>query len=938
MSARRGRGPSGSDGGADRAAEALVRLYAERTAAEAGRERAQDEALARTIAARVATPAEARPRLGRRIAIAAPIPVLVVLLVLRMREPLPALEVTAAGAALGADGRVEAPADRPATLAVSDGSRIELRPGAAAQVTATAAAGARLALTRGRIAASVVDVGPTPRLFVHAGPFEVSSPGGRLEVSWAPGESLFGATLAAGVAIVKGPLTDGGITLRPGQRISVDLVAGGLSLDRAPARGEAPRSAADPRAPQALVTELPPAGAAAAPIETGWLGNSAGGADRLWVPRLLTGLATTPDGLILAMGGDDEENRGLADAPLVQDGRIVGRLANLEMHLGRGAGRGAAADERYFYAAVDQWPPSTPQPGDYPPRGSVWYGVRRYDHRGAPAPFPGGRGVDGSFLFVGGEPVAAVAVAAGELFVAHEGDGGAVAVFDAASMAPKRRFAFPAPRALAVDRRGHLWLASARTGAVTKHDGAGAPLGAGALAGIGRATALAVDAAGRLLVADDGPRQQVLVFDLEGPTPRIVRAIGAPGGLLATRGADVDPRRFLGLTAVGSDQAGIVYVGMTPARQFGARLVAIGLDDEPRWELSALTSYDSAGVDPASDGEEVYTRLARFRLEASAGAAPGASGARWVGWTLDPVRYPEDPRLDRTADSAVDVLRLDGARLLVDVGTTSKIRVHRFEPQGEIAAPAVIFGHGRAPGLPDDGPARRAPGWFWRDSDGDGRPQAAEYEGFDLPPAWGAWVDARGGIWRVTADAGIDHFPYEGLDARGVPRYRLGGRVHVPMPAPFSRIHRLVVDAEADTAYLSGFTAERPSPYRRQQWTAIGTEIARYDAWRGERRLRWRAPILEDDRLGHRPAGFAVAGGRLFVTYVNDSGIAVFDAETGRRLGRFSPGANVGGLDTGRVAMPLRAFARSTGEILLFAADPIRSKVVTFRVPAGWGE
>ncbi len=57
------------------------------------------------------------------------------------------------------------------------------------------------------------------------------------------------------------------------------------------------------------------------------------------------------------------------------------------------------ADSKYIYVAMQQ--SHSGHPGqDYPPGKTNWRCVRRYDLKGKPAPFPGGRGWDKSMLIV----------------------------------------------------------------------------------------------------------------------------------------------------------------------------------------------------------------------------------------------------------------------------------------------------------------------------------------------------------------------------------------------------------------------------------------------------------------------------------------------------------------------------------------------------------
>jgi hypothetical protein len=664
-------------------------------------------------------------------------------------------------------------------------------------------------------------------------------------------------------------------------------------------------------------------------LATSWFGNTFGGAAQHWMPRVISGLGVTPDGTVVVMG-EDLSPGGYSDTALLRGGDMVGRLADSS-----GSGVTAAGDGSYVYAAFNQDPATGGASGDYPPAGTTWHGVRRYTPAGVPAPFAGGRGPDGSLLLVSAtDRVTGLALSGGALYVAHATAGGTVDVYDAAALTRTRTFPLAGASALTVDRAGTLWAIAGDPAAVVHLTSAGAALPE-QLAELQRPTALGLDVGGRLLVADDGPRQQVVVYGDLQTTPRLVQTYGAEGGLTASHGGDIRPERFMGLTAVAGDRSGNVYVGMAMAGRSAGRLVALAPDGHPLWQAMSLVSFDTPAVDPASDGLDVYTRNARFRMDYG---QPAGAEAQWAGWTLDRSIFPDDPR-DWAGDSAaVAIVSVGGVKLLADAASFSSIRIHRFSPGLERLTPAVVIGQHDAPGLPATSPARQAKAWMWRDANGDGLPQASEYEGFDADTSWGGWVDEHGEIWRATEAKGIDRFAAEGVDGPGVPIYLVASRRHQAMPAPFVRIQQIAHLAAGDVTYLSGYT-DAANPYGTEAWTSIGTDLVRYDGWDGARTIRWRLSLLLDNMISHRACGFAVAGSRLFVTYANDDAIYVHDADTGAGIGKFLPGPNISSwLATSRSLVPLSAFARKNGEILLFAADAPHSKVTMFRVPPDWHE
>src|SRR5206468_2866493 len=74
-----------------------------------------------------------------------------------------------------------------------------------------------------------------------------------------------------------------------------------------------------------------------------------------------------------------------------------------------------------------------------------------------------------------------------------------------------------------------------------------------------RPAALCVDKRGNVLVADNGPDQQVKVFTAVRKF-RYSGSLGVKGGILAGRKGQVEPLRFNGLSGVGTDRDDNVYV------------------------------------------------------------------------------------------------------------------------------------------------------------------------------------------------------------------------------------------------------------------------------------------------------------------------------------------------------------------------------------------
>ena len=106
-------------------------------------------------------------------------------------------------------------------LKFSDGSEFALQPGTDARVSDVNPNGGRVTLIGGARVAIAKKPGAT--WSVAAGPYTVRVTGTAFDVSWSPQEQEFELSMKSGSVIVEGPLIDGGIALKRGQRLSGGL-------------------------------------------------------------------------------------------------------------------------------------------------------------------------------------------------------------------------------------------------------------------------------------------------------------------------------------------------------------------------------------------------------------------------------------------------------------------------------------------------------------------------------------------------------------------------------------------------------------------------------------------------------------------------------------------------------------------------------------------
>ncbi|MBW3624043.1 MAG: hypothetical protein KY468_11605 [Armatimonadetes bacterium] len=656
-------------------------------------------------------------------------------------------------------------------------------------------------------------------------------------------------------------------------------------------------------------------------VSTSWTGNSFPGGTRQskWVQDFIFALAVNPAGRCFTISHWDEAHR---EAGIYENGDVIG---NCE----KAAGEAVAVNATHAFA----------------PQGK---GVRRYTFEGAPT---------GTFFDLGYSPRSIAASA--EVLAATDPANDRVEIYRISDASRLHRFEVNDPGAVALAPNGDLWMVTpiARQGFDGRYwvaDPKSPPRivryskeGKREFEAIDGypdwiPASLAFDHQGRLVVGDNGPRRQVHFFDVS-EEPNLVRSFGERGGIGAGKPGVVTPTKFWGITGAATDAKGNLYVSMY---EQGSILRAFTRKGKLLWEVMALNFVDMNDADPASDGEHVYGKQEHYVMDYT---KPAGKQGTFHGYSLDSVKYPEDPRLwltnkDHHIASPL-MRRLNGGKLyMYATGMyASHFVVYRYE--GEIAVPSVMFAKEQwkseaTPGWPPNQPAEG--GWIWRDADGDGRFDADEYRQPEDRKAasgdWGWWVDSKGDVWQtLSSPARLRRFPLQGFDRHGNPVYTWESAQVMPAPAPFTSLKRVEYFPETDTIYLSGYTAEQP--YDPSHWKEMGRVLARYDGWaKGNRTAKW--TTLLNWNSGPRevyatPHSMSVAGDYVFVTHFHRGGPIVnrvYRATTGEPVGIFKPGPEINGV-TGDVDIPygIRAFRRRNGEYLIFQEDDRYAKVVLYR-------
>jgi hypothetical protein len=685
-------------------------------------------------------------------------------------------------------------------------------------------------------------------------------------------------------------------------------------------------------------------GALASSYKTSWIGNSFGGGSK-WMQNHIHAMYVAPNGTVFTNSIWDEGGR---ESGIYKDGDIVSLADDLH-GWNRLGGTAVIANNKYLYVAMLQGGVNR-KDQDYPPEGTNWYSVRRYNLSGKTAPFSSGRGWDKSMLIVSMKnPVTGLALSGNKLYVGTEAEN-IVRVYDAEEMKELSSFSVPRPGKMIVDRQGNFWIIQSKKdnnpAKIVRYSPTGKQLPQ-EITDVVQPTAIALDNQDRLLVAENGQRQQVLIYEIKNK-PKQIGTFGVKGGIFAGTPGEVGDLKLYGLTGVGTDAKGNIYVSNNGFNDSGSDLRMFSPSGKLEWNLVALHFVDNSDVDPNTDGGKVFAKQEEFVMDYSKPA-----GQKWTykGFSVNPFKYPDDPRLHKVPTS-VWFRNIQGKPFLFMTDMyNSFLLVYRFnrKSEGYIAIPAAMFtntnpnGKATASDVGDKNwpPYQPQKGeWIWTDKNGNGSFDKDEYESFeDYPFLGGWWVDSKGDVWKtVRTKEGIRHFTLQGLNAHGNPMYSYKAMEKIATPKIFTDIRRIEYLPETDIMYISGFTEENPQG--EDYGKNFGSEIARYEKWsknKANPQPRYRMTVPYDPKAEPPKyvASMSTAGDYLFTVQVKTAEVHVHNATTGELLKKFKPGPEVAS-ESGWVDIPygIRAFRRKNGEYLLFVEEVTKAKVVLYTLPA----
>ena len=595
---------------------------------------------------------------------------------------------------------------------------------------------------------------------------------------------------------------------------------------------------------------------------TTWLGNDFEGGPRNTVGASIIGLAVAPDGTCITTGVNGEQENEMGR---YRDGQTLNtRPSNF---VGASGNALVLLPDGFGWVANKKW-------------------LQRFD-------WDRYNGKDGQGVEVASQAddnaIRGLAVHEGELFAASRPDN-AIIVLDLTTMKPKRTLAFARPGPLAVDAKGVLWVVE--EGWVSGHPYAypyekpfrilgldrGTGKQVGEITGVELPTALTADTNGpskaRLLIADNGKDQQVKIFDVGGAKPKLAGTLGAKGGVYAGTPGEMKPGKFNGLTGVGSDAKGNIYVagagypyrvaiseGMPNISQLKAFAPTAIDKPEPDalWVLTCPGFNCMGACYDAKTSDAYIGGLARYAYDAKR-----PLGKEWqiAGTTANLRDDSASESLLRTFQAAPQIRWIDGQRFLTLRDRTYKldkngnlgqlVRYTCFNPnfirdqqeQARKGAADPRSLEALFAGFPANLPKptldkdKRPTDWrFWEWVDGqgglqDGKQQREEYHDLtplitNLNPDFGFWPsgDADGNWWICgPGKKDIQFRKFIGLK-NGVPTWANELKSY-PVPALITRVLGVRHLPERDIMDIVGQTAENPGGHEYQ-----AAEIVRFINW-----------------------------------------------------------------------------------------------------------
>lgn len=450
---------------------------------------------------------------------------------------------------------------------------------------------------------------------------------------------------------------------------------------------------------------------------------------------------------------------------------------------------------------------------------------------------------------------------------------------------------------------------------------------------------------GELLVAENNIDQNIKVFDISD-TPVQVGTFGKQGGIFSDPipGRTSDMLRFRGVTGLGGDDNGNIYVAMDgfPGAEGsggGAEIRAFNPDGTLRWKMVGHLFVAAGCVDQASlDGTDIYGSYHRFKMDYS---KPQGSDWTQEAMTINPFLYPNDPRLVVSVEDAFAVKNINGKKygFFTDM-YDNMLWVYRFD--GEIAVPCAGFcvgwgwngdevkfnGWNYTRGrLVVNGDNRR---WLWTDKNGDGSGmyQTDEYSFYNFPDVRvkGLDVDNEGNIYLGSADNGnVYKFPLNGFDSKGNPQY--------------STASMEIFANVGDGAYSMKWVQENDMYFVSNNMDNM-TAVDIWQNWSSTSRSKVRSVTIKPSLAGGQARQLTADKEYFYVIYIMDGGpgsngkpgeIGVYKISDGSYVGYFIPGPEIGDCSSWiDMNSAVKVHVTPTGKRIITSEDDLVGKILVY--------
>lgn len=672
---------------------------------------------------------------------------------------------------------------------------------------------------------------------------------------------------------------------------------------------------------------------------TSWIGNTYGGNDAdpqhtmQHVPLDMNGIYATPDGKVYTNTPWEEGGRPVS---IFQDGKLISPLDDGpgSQNWSNGGGVAVASNGTYIFRGNG-------------PNGT---GVTIL---AANTMIPSSASLNGSSTLNNSYGIYGMAIAQNKLYVTED-DENVVDVFDLANLSLIQSFSVPHPVRIAVDSAGGIWVShrdenplpaldgnvydiNGQMGLPTidHYDSSGDLVNTITLPDNGEVGALWIDQHDFLLAGDDGPDQNIKVYGNLPHNPQLVFTLGVKGGNYAdgnTHGdnpwaedhgsrnnsayesGQVAPLRFRGITGIATDAQDNIYVsqsgfGMDMGVGHGAILQSYTWRGQLNWQVNGLEFVSLGAVDPQSQ-YDFYDAYHHFKVDYNKSGSIGY----YVADTYNRFLYPDDVRVTSIASTG-RVQYIQGKKfLLVSNQGGSFLEIDRFKPGSEIAVPSVAFDHGALNGQYQDFAVQPLYSEFiWRDLNGDGQMSMNEF--LVQPPLPGCtttsetcwmggndyWVDTNGDVWQVIYNRNIENsihvrrYAFQGFDAYDSPIYDYDHKITYSVPGDFPNL------TDVESVVFNPNDSAGGTLYAGGDQSSLGSisEIQRIDHWdKGNRTPAWTIDIPWDPDQNNlwQPNSFSVSGDFVFIDYYRPHIILIFSAKNGAYVGKFTPGADVGGV------------------------------------------